>query len=57
MGSNSTQAIAIALMLIGFTLLAGAFAGGGIVAWAGALVFIGASAFFFLKCKPWEQTE
>jgi hypothetical protein len=57
MGANSTQAVAIVLMLIGFTLLAGAFAGGGIFLWVGALLFLGGSAFFFMKCKPLEQNE
>ena len=57
MGANSTQAIGIVLMLIGFTLLAGAFAGGGMILWLGALVLLGASAYFFLKCKPLEQNE
>ncbi len=57
MGANSTQAVAILLVLIGFTLLAGAFAGGGIILWVGALVFLGASAFFFMKCKPLEQNQ
>ncbi len=55
MGSNPTQAIAIVLMLIGFTLLAGAFAGGGVILTVGALVVLGISTFFFLKCKPWEN--
>jgi hypothetical protein len=44
-------------MLIGFTMLAGAFAGGGILLWVGALVFLGAAASFFMKCKPLEQNE
>ena len=57
MGANSTQAVAILLMLIGFTLLAGAFAGGGMILWAGAVVLLGAAAFFFMKCKPLEQNE
>ena len=57
MGANSTQAVAIVFMLIGFILLAGAFAGGGIVLGVGALVLLGVSAFFFMKCKPWEQQE
>jgi hypothetical protein len=57
MGANSTQAVAVVLMLIGFTLLAGGFAGGGIILWVGALAFLGAAAFFFMKCKPLEQDE
>lgn len=57
MGANSTQAVAILLMLIGFTLLAGAFAGGGMILWVGAVVLLGAAAFFYMKCKPLEQNE
>ena len=55
MGANPTQAIAIVFMLIAFTLLAGAFAGGGIILALGAVVILGVSTFFFLKCKPWEN--
>jgi len=55
MGSNSTQAIAIVLFLIAFVLMAGAFAGGGIIYAVGAVVLLGASVFFFLKCKPWDH--
>ncbi len=36
MGANSTQAIAIVCFLIGFVLMAGAFAGGGIIYTAGS---------------------
>lgn len=54
MGSNPTQAIAIVFMLIGFILLAGALAGATVLA-IGALVLLGVAAFFFMKCKPWEQ--
>ncbi len=54
MGANPTQAVAIVFLLIAFVLLAGAFAGGGIVLVLGALVLLGISCFFFLKCKPWE---
>ena len=57
MGANSTQAVAIVFMLIGFILLAGAFAGGGIIVAVGAVVLLGVAAFFFMKCKPWEQQE
>ena len=55
MGANSTQAVAIVFFLIAFTLLAGAFAGGGMLLAVAALVVLGVSAFFFLKCKPWEE--
>ena len=57
MGANSTQAVAIVFLLIGFTLLAGAFAGGGLILALGALVLLGVSCFFFLKCKPWENQK
>ena len=43
MGANSTQAVGITLFLIGFTLLAGAFAGGGILYRLGFLVLLGIS--------------
>ena len=57
MGANPTQAVAIVLFLIGFTLLAGACAGGGVIMALGAVVLIGASCAFFLKCKPWENQK
>jgi O-antigen/teichoic acid export membrane protein len=55
MGANSTQAVAIVFFLIAFTLLAGAFAGGGVLLALGALVVLGVAIFFFMKCKPWEE--
>jgi hypothetical protein len=54
MGSNPTQAVAIVLFLVGFVLLAGAFAGGGVICVLCALVLIGASCLFFMKIKPLE---
>ena len=51
MGANSTQAVAIVLFLVGFTLLAGGLAGGGFILWVAALALIIAAAFFFMKCK------
>ncbi len=57
MGANSTQAVAIVFMLIGFVLLAGAFAGGGFLLGVGALVLLSVSCYFFLKCKPWEHNK
>jgi O-antigen/teichoic acid export membrane protein len=57
MGANSTQAVAIVFMLIGFVLLAGAFAGGGILVAVGALVMLGVACFFFMKCKSWEYKK
>jgi hypothetical protein len=57
MGANSTQAVAILIMLIGFVLLAGAFAGGGIILAVGALVLLAVAAFFFMKVKGLEHQE
>lgn len=57
MGANATQAVAITLMLIAFTTLGGAFAGGGIMMILATAVLGGASCFFFAKCKPWENQE
>jgi hypothetical protein len=55
MGANSTQAVAIVLSIVGFVLLAGAWAGGGILAGVGAVAALAASAFYFMKCKSWEH--
>jgi O-antigen/teichoic acid export membrane protein len=55
MGANPTQAVGILILLVGFTLLAGAFAGGGVILAIGALVLLGIACYFFLKCKPWEH--
>jgi hypothetical protein len=57
MGANSTQAIGIVLFLLAFTLLAGAFAGWGLIAGVGFLVCLGISIFMFMKCKSMESEE
>jgi hypothetical protein len=57
MGANPTQAIALVFLLISFTLLAGAFAGGGLLVLLGAVVCLVVSCIFFLKCKPWETQK
>jgi hypothetical protein len=57
MGANSTQAIGVTLFLIAFTLLAGAFAGGGILLVIAFLVVLGISLAMFIKCKPWEDQK
>lgn len=57
MGSNPTQAVAIVFLLISFVLMAGAFAGGGILLGIGAAVLLGLACVFFLKCKPWENQK
>ena len=57
MGANPTQAVAITIFLVAFVLLAGAFAGGGIILAVGAAALAAGSIFFFIKCKPWENQE
>ena len=57
MGSNPTQALGVLFFLLAFALLAGAFAGGGMLLGLGFVLCLGASIFFFLKCKPWENKE
>ena len=57
MGANSTQALAIVLLLIAFVLLAGALAGGGALLAIGSLVVLGISCAVFLKCKSQDQIE
>jgi hypothetical protein len=56
-GANSTQALAIVIFLVAFTILAGAFAGGGILLALLGLACLGVSIFVFLKCKPLEHQE
>jgi hypothetical protein len=57
MGANSTQAMAIVMMLIAFILLAAFLAEGGVICALGAVATLGVSVFLFLKCKPWEHQE
>ena len=57
MGANPTQAVGITLFLIAFVLLAGAFAGGGILYVLGFLVLLGISISLFMKAKPWEHQK
>ncbi|HEY4364644.1 MAG TPA: hypothetical protein VGN17_27010 [Bryobacteraceae bacterium] len=57
MGANSTQAIALTIFLIAFVLIAGAFAGGGIMLAVGGVALVVIASFFFMKCKPWENQE
>jgi high-affinity Fe2+/Pb2+ permease len=58
MGANPTQAQAVALFLVAFTLIAGGFAGniGWIYMILGLLV-LAISIMLFLKAKPWEHNE
>jgi hypothetical protein len=57
MGANPTQAVGILLMFVAFVLLAGAFAGGGIITAVLAVVLLGVSLAVFKKCKPWEHQK
>ena len=58
MGANATQALAIVMFLVAFTLLAGAmFAGGNLLLILLFLVAAAVSAGLFLKAKPWEHME
>jgi hypothetical protein len=58
MGANPTQARALLLFMIGFTLAAAGLglAGSVVLALIG-LVLIAGSIVMFVKCKPWEQQE
>ena len=53
----STQAIALTIFLVAFVLLAGAFAGGGIILALAAVAGLAGATVLFLKCKPWENQE
>ena len=57
MGANSTQAVGILLMLIAFVLLGLAFAGGGVLALAGAVLLIAVSCMFSLKAKSPQEAK
>ena len=58
MGANSTQAQAVALFLIAFTLIAAGFAADISILLVGlGLATLGGSCMLFLKCKPWEHRE
>jgi hypothetical protein len=57
MGANPTQAVGVMLFLIAFTLLAGAFAGGGFLFLLGFAACLAGSVAMFIKCKPWEHGE
>ncbi len=58
MGANSTQAQAVVLFLVAFTLIAAGVAGNiSFVPLLSGLVLLGVSVGLFLKCKPWEHKE
>lgn len=58
MGANPTQALALLLFIVGFTLAAAGFGlAGSILLCLVGVALIGASVALFLKSKPWEQRE
>jgi len=57
MGANSTQGIAIAAFLLGFTFLSWGMMGGGMLLYLLAVVLLIASFAGFMKCKPLEHIE
>ena len=58
MGANPTQAQAVVLFIVAFTLIsAGMAMGGNILTIALGVVLLGVSIMLFLKCKPWEHNE
>jgi hypothetical protein len=58
MGANTTQAQAVLLFLIAFTLIAlGLAADISIISLLVGFVLLAASIGLFLKCKPWEHRE
>lgn len=56
MGANATQAAGILIFLIAFTVLAGSFAGGGILLALLGLALLAGAAFVFLKTKAPEES-
>lgn len=57
MGANSTQAMGVALFLLGATTMSASVVAGGIIVFVIGLALLGGSVATFLKCKPWENAE
>jgi hypothetical protein len=58
MGANSTQAGALLLFLLAFTLIAvGLAADINYIAVVAGLALLAGSTMLFQKCKPWEHNE
>ena len=55
MGSHPTQAVGIAVFFVSFVVLAGAFAGGGLLCFLLFVALLGASIAIMLKCKAIES--
>lgn len=58
MGANPTQAQGVALVLIGFTLIAAGFAADiSVISLILGVAMLAGAVFVFLKCKRWEYSE
>jgi lysylphosphatidylglycerol synthetase-like protein (DUF2156 family) len=58
MGANPTQAQAVVLFFVAFTLIAAGLASNMSMIWLLAgIVALAVSIVLFRKCKPWEQKE
>jgi hypothetical protein len=58
MGANPTQALALLIFMIGFTVGAAGFGlMGSVVVGIIGVALAGGSIVLFQKCKPWEQKE
>jgi hypothetical protein len=58
MGANSTQAQAVVLFIVAFTLISAGLAVGKNFLLVGlGVLLLGGSIMLFLKCKPWEHNE
>jgi hypothetical protein len=58
MGANPTQAQALVLFLIAFTLIAAGLAGDiSFVPLLAGIAVLAGSVALFVKCKPWEHRE
>jgi hypothetical protein len=58
MGANPTQAQAVVLFIVAFTLISAGMAMGSNFLLIGlGVLLLGGSVMLFLKCKPWEHNE
>lgn len=58
MGANPTQAQAVALFFVAFTVIAAALAANiSFLLLLLGIVLLVAAILLFVKCKPWEQIE
>ena len=58
MGANATQAQALVLFIIAFTVISAGLAVGQNLLLVGlGILLLGGSIMLFIKCKPWEHNE